>query len=228
MILNQTQIDEIYSKFIAPKNNPAYLNKYANYDFTKNLRTWPWEGKDFPRIVSLLEFNEFVKDKHFKNAVSFNGIGDPEWEYINCENKIDIDYLSDKEHNDLHLPFAIPSRSDFVMANQTLEHCWSPTLALENIYGQLAEGGICYLNVPALNIPHEISMHYYAGITPLGLGCLFKQAGFEILDIGFWGSLEYINFIFNNKQWPDYRQIKHVNEFANPCITWAMGRRNER
>jgi SAM-dependent methyltransferase len=228
-MLKQSEIDDIYKKFIAPKNNEAYLNKYANYDFTQNLKSWSWEGKDFPRVIALLEFAEFIKDYKFKNAVSFNGLNDPEWEYINTEKKRDFDHFDDMDKHDLHLPFAIPSLCDFFMTNQTLEHCISPALALQNIYNQMAQNGICFINVPALNIPHEIGMHYYAGITPLGLGCLFKQAGFELLDIGFWGSLEYINFIFNHKHWPDYRQLsRHGNEFENPCITWAMGIKTSR
>lgn len=225
-MLEQKDIDDIFNKWIAPKNNPTYLNKYVNLDMSRNNKQWRWEYKDFPRVVALLEFAQIVKDLKFKKAISFNGNDDPEWEYINCNVKNNINFLDDVITNDLHSFLSIPYGCDFFMANQTLEHCYNPSLVIQNIYNALIPGGYIYVNLPAINIPHDRGNHYYTGITPLGLGCLVQDAGFEILDIGFWGSLEYIDFIFKNRTWPDYRNLKsYKNEFDNPCITWVFAKK---
>ena len=86
--------------------------------------------------------------------------------------------------------------------NQTIEHLYNPTLCIENVYKHLKTGGIFYANVPANNIPHGVE-HYYTGIIPLGLALMTKSAGFEILEIGQWGNLDYLKYIFNQNNWGD-------------------------
>jgi hypothetical protein len=84
-------------------------------------------------------------------------------------------------------------------------------------------GGIVYMNLPSMNMPHSTPLHYYTGFTPVGLGCIFKQAGFEILDIGFWGNSNYYDFVLNKGIWPDYRQMTNYSyEKDKEAITWIF------
>lgn len=83
-----------------------------------------------------------------------------------------------------------------------------------------------YISVPSINLIHSKPCHYYIGMTPTGLGGIVKQAGFEILDIGFYGNKEYIEFLFKNNDWPNYTQIKNYTNDIN-CIvcSWIFAKK---
>ena len=38
----------------------------------------------------------------------------------------------------------------------------------------------------------------------MGLAMMFKEANFEILEIGQWGNYEYISRLFQTHSWPGY------------------------
>lgn len=110
------------------------------------------------------------------------------------------------------------------MLNQVLEHTYDPIRCLKNLYPYMREGGIIYINVPVVNLPHDTPWHYYTGYTPTGLRAIVQAAGFEILAIGQWGNLEYIDRMFKTRSWPDYRALKNpgLNEIEHPVITWIF------
>ena len=79
MILSEMDIYDIYNKFVVPKFNN--LDKYKNLPLDFNNKNWKWEDKDFPRVISLLEFKSFLEkigNPIFQNVLSFNGANDPE------------------------------------------------------------------------------------------------------------------------------------------------------
>lgn len=227
MNLTEQDIEEIYKKFIISKNNSNYLNRYQTLPPNPN-KNWDWVGKDMPRIFAVLEFKKFI-DEHklsFDKVLSLNGSGDPEYEHLNYKEKINYNYIDDKINYDLH-NLNLPIKDfDFFMSNQTLEHVYDPVKVVKNIYKHLKKGGMVYMNLPAVNVPHSTPFHHFTGITPVGLGCIFKSAGFKILDIGFWGNASYHNFIFNRYQppkWPDYKQVtNYTSNFERPVITWIF------
>ena len=142
------------------------------------------------------------------------------------DKKVNYDYEDDKINHDLH-SLNLPEKDfDFFMSNQTLEHVYDPVLVVKNIYKHMRKGGLVYMNLPAVNIPHSTPFHHYTGFTPVGLGCIFKSAGFKILDIGFWGNANYHNYIFNHyspPKWPDIRIIKdYGSHFERPAVTWIF------
>jgi len=228
MILSESDIIGIYQKYILSKNNSDYLNRYEILPENPN-KNWDWNNKDFPRVISILEFKKYIDENklEFNKILTFNGADDPEYEHLTYKEKINYNYVNDKINYDLH-NLNLPVKDfDFVMANQTLEHVYDPVKVVRNLYDHLSDGGIIYMNLPAVNIPHSTPFHHFTGITPVGLGCIFKSAGFEILDIGFWGNSSYHNFIFNHKNdWPDYKQITdYRSDIDRPVITWIFAKK---
>lgn len=228
MFLNYSDINNIYYRFIKPKQGTEYLNRYSTLPLHLNNKNWRWEGKDLPRVMSVLEFSKFSSENNlsFENVLSFNGINDPEYEFIRFSNIKNYNYLDDTEKYDLHKLELDENNFDFFMCNQTLEHVYDPCLVLRNIHKYLKKDGILYCNVPCINMAHDTPHHHYAGFTPTGLGCVVSQAGFEILDIGFWGNTEYINFMMNNNDWPDYTKINNYSsEINKEVICWVFAKK---
>lgn len=229
MFLKKEDIDDIYQKFVVPKQTEEYRNRYKNLPLELNNKKWKWEGKDFPRVISLLEFEKFLKsmgNPNFENVLSFNGTEDPEYEYLNYTNLINYNYLENTFKYDLHNLELEKKDFDFFMSNQTLEHLYDPCLVVRKIFDHIKPNGIVYMNLPAMNMPHSTPYHYYAGFTPVGLGCIFKQAGFEILDIGFWGNSQYYDYTLMKNIWPDYRQLSnYTTEKDKEAITWIFAKK---
>lgn len=224
--LSDADINEIYTTFVKPNYNDEYKMRYVPLPLHKNnLSSYPWEGKDLPRVFALLEFERFIVMHQIRcnKGLAINGL-DPEWNYLPYKNVVQTQYLDNPEKYDLHVLNLDEKDFDFVMVNQTLEHVWDPIRCLEKLYDHMVKGGILYLNVPANNIPHSTPWHYYTGFTPVGLGALVRAAGFKILSIGQWGNVEYLKKMFDTNSWPDYRQFKNpgVNDIDCPCITWIF------
>jgi SAM-dependent methyltransferase len=226
--MNKSEIYDIYNKYIKINETTEYSNKYVPLPLEYNNKNWKWEGKDFPRVISLLEFKRYMEkyNFHFNNVLSFNGSNDPEYEYIKYNNITNYNYESDIINYDLHTLNLKKKDFDFVMINQTIEHLYDPILCLENIYDHLNKDGIFYANVPTNNIPHSTPEHYYTGITPSGLGVMTKLAGFNILEIGQWGNREYLNILFSTG-WSDYKysNTPGINELDCPLITWVLAKK---
>lgn len=225
-MLTREQIQEIYS-FVKENKDPEYLNKYNALPLDLNNGEWKWEGKDFARIISLLEFREFMQKNNFgvSDLLTFSGQGDPEVEFINHATWTDLCYDTDPDIADLHV-LNLPKKDfDFVMINQVLEHLYNPLLCIQNIYNHMKKDGILYVSAPANNKPHQEPYHFYTGFTLMGLGVLLKISGFKILKLGQWGNKEYLNTVFNSKNWPDYRKLKFpsINDYACPITVWGFG-----
>lgn len=225
-MISEVEIQEIFDKFVKVNYNEEYDNRYQRLPFDVNNKKWKWEGKDFPRVIALLEFKRYMEKYNFSfdRILSFNGLNDPEYEYLNFKELVNIQYEKDPIKNDIHT-FKINEKFDFIMMNQTIEHLYDPIRAIKNLYNHLNTGGIFYANVPANNIPHSEPFHYYTGITPVGLGVMTKLAGFEILEIGQWGNKEHLNKLFN-LGWIDYTSMENTkNDRSCPMITWILAKK---
>ena len=79
--LKETDIVAIYEKYVKPNSTGEYANRYVPLPLEKNIRNWKWEGKDFPRVIALLEFEKFINGHNLASnkGLALNGI-DPEWE----------------------------------------------------------------------------------------------------------------------------------------------------
>jgi SAM-dependent methyltransferase len=228
-VIENSTIEDLYTRYVKIHDTPEYRNQYVPLPVTKNNKKWKWEGKDFPRIISLLEFEKYIQKYNFNinDLLIFNGENDPELEYLEgrIKNIHHGLYEQDTFNYDLHR-FNLPKKDyDFICLHQTLEHVYNPYQCLVNIKKHLTPDGYVYINVPACNIPHSDPFHYYTGYTSMGLTALAHQAGFKILEIGQWGNTEYLVNLFTRQPgWSDYTQLSNpgLNEFYNPVITWGL------
>jgi len=223
-MITNNDIQEIYQIYLR-NNNFKYLNKCVGIDQRKNTKMWTWDGKDFPRVAAMLDLQEYVEKYNIKseNMLLFYE-NEPEMEYIPHKNKYIYDYEKNEKY-DLH-QLEIPDKDyDFSMLCQTLEHLYDPLMCVKNIYKYLKDDSYFYINVPTINIQHMLPYNFYTGFTPVGLGCLLKNAGFKVLEIGHWGNFSYLNNLFLNKQWSDYNSINLINDFTIPCQTWALAKK---
>ena len=228
MRLSKGEISEIYERYVNVNYTAEYANKYVPLSFKLNNKLWRWENKDFPRVIALLDFREYMLkyNREFNSVLTFNGSVDPELEYMNYEHLYDYNY-DDNLKYDLHCLDLGKNDFDFAMINQTIEHLYDPILALRNIKGHMVNGGMFYANVPCDNVPHDIPYHFYTGLTPVGLGVIVKLAGFDILEIGQWGNKTYFKQMYDNL-WSDYTYDANpgYNDINCPLITWCLAIKN--
>lgn len=86
--LTENDILEIYHKFVSSKNNETYLNRYNTLPPNPN-KNWDWYGKDFPRVIAVLEFKKFINENNlkFEKILTLNGDTDPEYKHLVYEKK---------------------------------------------------------------------------------------------------------------------------------------------
>ena len=230
-MISDSKIEELYEKHIKVNYTEEYKNRYHPLPVDRNNKNWKWEGKDFPRVISLLEFDRYINKYNFQinKLLLFNGQNEPETEYLKGRYKqiLNINYEDNPEKYNLHNLQINHDNFDFVTLNQTLEHVYNPYTCLTNIKKYIAKGGYLYINVPACNTPHSEPFHFYTGYTPMGLAALAYEAGYEILEIGQWGNKEYLGRLFGitgQRWWADYTMLENpgINEIENPVITWGL------
>lgn len=210
-----------------------YANRYSELPMYLNSRRWDWKRKDFPRVIALLEFRRYVMElnKEFKKILTFNAPYDPELLYLKYKARRNYNYEDNPVKYDLHTVNLEERDFDFCMVNQTFEHLHNPLMCAINIYNLLSENGIFYMNVPTLNIMHDLPYNFYTGFTPIGLGVMLYEAGFDILSIGQWGNRGYFSSVLNTGKWADYRYSSDkpgFNEMDYPIITWCFAKKNGR
>ncbi|CAK9105414.1 unnamed protein product [Durusdinium trenchii] len=93
---------------------------------------------------------------------------------------------------------------DFCILGQTLEHLYDPYLAVQNLFDVTAPCGFLFTSTPFANIPHMMPHHHYH-YSSMGLAMLFHRAGFEVVEIGQWGSQEYLSKLFQTTLAADER-----------------------
>lgn len=220
-LFTDIEIQEVYQKHFLNKRK-EYLLKFNKIPKELNNKSWRWEGKDYPRVRSLVDFSSWIKKYeigNIKNLLSTD-LSDPELEFMKYEHLTHIPY--ENGINDLHTLNLSFKSYDFVIFNQTLEHLYNPFICVQNLYNHLNIGGHLYTTVPTINIPHMVPFHFW-GITPMGLCMIMKSVGFEILEVGYWGNQNYINKLFKNHFWPDYNTLNSTqNELNNECQCWIL------
>lgn len=220
---SEAEIVDVFNKHV---NKPhEYYKKYEDVPLKLNTKKWKWETHDWARIPCFLDMDEWFRElriNHFGKVLS-TCHGDPELEYIACDNLVIAEYKDGK--NDLHT-LNLPDKDfDLIMFHQTIEHLYNPFVAVDNLYAHLKVGGYLFTSAPTINIPHMMPFHFN-GYTPMGLCMLMMSAGFKVINIGFWGNMEYIDFMFRFGTWPNYMQLMHdgkiVNEPGKHVQSWVL------
>ena len=206
----------------------SYFKEYENVPPCP-LRSWgySWKDNDYPRVGCTLDFRSWIHTHNLSTpaVLGYTCETDPELEFLQPAEKILVDYPK----YDLHtIGTSFPQTFDFFLFNQTLEHLYNPFMAVKNIYDCMKPGGTVFTSVPTINIPHLTPIHF-GGFTPMGLATLFMSAGFEVIEIGQWGNLEYIQRLWSTHQWPGYNTLQKnnriTNERDNCCQTWILVRK---
>jgi len=217
-MLSITDIRRIHEK--------VYIPMYDRPLIELDDGNWRWEGKAFSRIPCLIEFRKIVEELGLcpKNMLVLNGAHDPEIEYTPSDRIVHGSHDEDPLKYDLHTMDLEEKTFDFIMCNQTLEHLYNPFKAMEVIHSHLEEGGLFFANAPVNNIPHDTPFHFYTGFTAVGIGALMVESGFDILKLGQWGNLKYLQDMFKNK-WLDYKESSWENDPKCPVECWVLARK---
>jgi SAM-dependent methyltransferase len=222
----EQELNELYwNKIHLPD---SYFQQYEHVPPCP-LRSWDysWKNNDFPRVWCTLDFRSWIHKYGLSSpaVLGYTCETDPELEFLQPSEKILVDYPT----HDLHtIGTSFPHTFDFFLFNQTLEHLYNPYLAMKNIYDCMKPGGVVFTSVPTINIPHMTPIHF-GGFTPMGLATLCMSAGFEVLELGQWGNLEYIQRLWSTHQWPGYTTLQKnnrvTNERDNCCQCWILVRK---
>uniref|UniRef100_A0A6C0K171 Methyltransferase type 11 domain-containing protein n=1 Tax=viral metagenome TaxID=1070528 RepID=A0A6C0K171_9ZZZZ len=225
-MFSEKQIQAIYANHV---NLPdSYFRKYEKLPACP-VPSWnySWQNFDFPRNWCVLDFIEWANKYGTRTTghLAYTCDTDPELEFITASKKTKLEYPP----HDLHtIGNTYKNEFDFFIVNQTIEHLYNPFTAIKSIYETLTPGGYVFASVPTINIPHSTPIHY-GGYNPMGLAMMFKEANFEILEIGQWGNYEYISRLFQTHMWPGYDMIQHdgivTNERRNVAQCWILARK---
>jgi SAM-dependent methyltransferase len=227
-LFTEKDIIDTYNQHVVKE--PSYFNKVdERYQTLSKEDKDRWFDKDFPRLASIFDFQDWVdkyKLKQVDNLLATCNT-DPELEYIKSNNTVFCDYSENKKY-DLHTLDLEFKKYDLIIFNQTLEHLYNPFISMQSLYNHLKVGGYLYTTVPTLNIPHMVPFHFW-GITPIGMCMLSKSVGFDVLECGYWGNLKYINYIFSHSGWPTTADVMEnsgviTNDSSLTCQsqTWVL------
>ena len=226
---SEADLIKIYQKI---KKNEAYFKKYEDLmPFQDGKIEKLYIGRDYPRIPCVLDFKEWIKKYKIEPTnMIYTCETDFELNYIKSKKSTLIKYDPTTNCGDLHLLNLAKKDYDFFLFSQTIEHLHNPFIAIRKISDHIRIGGYVFTSVPTINIPHMTPVHF-AGIYPMGLAVLFESVGLEVLELGMWGNLDYLNFIFTNHSWPDYHQLKKMgngiikNEEKNVSQCWCLAKK---
>jgi 2-polyprenyl-3-methyl-5-hydroxy-6-metoxy-1,4-benzoquinol methylase len=234
-LLNASQIQSLWNR-IRPTPNYFYQHKHINKYFTENpatqwVRTW-MNGKEFSRVVCLLDFHRWSLKYGFNNVKNLLITDDdPELHFIQAQKK--ITYKHTRDGGDLHYieEAEVPSDCvDFVLFSQTLEHLYDPLLCLMNLRDKLKVNGMIFSSVPTLNTQH-MTPHHFFHYTPFGLATIMERAGFEVLEVGQYGSWKFEQKVLGELSWPDHTNFIVGGELdidpRRPDNVWVLARKKE-
>ena len=213
--------------------NEKYNKKLSNYF-------------SFSRVVALSDFHRLIHqinlDNFSKVAVISGSINEPELKLINYENieildfnedsgifDLDVDWKQIGNSNSIDSKFYKGDEYNFVFCNQVFEHIFSPIQAIKNIYYITKKNGYAWITVPTINCIHGDPHFYSAGYHPRYLDRLCRGAGFEVINIGAFGSRKYLahavqgHWCFHDELKPGFRSKR---DFAHPYFAIQDGRKN--
>jgi len=221
----EDELKEIYEKIRLPE---AYFQKSSRRTLPPSPIGRQWtKAFDYPRTQCILDFRDWVQKYNLQKPRHLGcTFDDFELKFMSPEKKTVLTYPP----HDLHtLSQTCTEKFDFFIFSQTLEHLYNPYKAVGEIASLVESGGYVFTSVPTINIPHSTPIHF-SGIYPMGLAVLFLVNGFEVVEMGQWGNLQYIQKMFATHSWPSYvdlkdKQGKVPNEERNVCQCWILARK---
>jgi SAM-dependent methyltransferase len=188
-------------------NDKDVLDFISKFDLSYNKKLSNYFN--FSRVVILSDFHRLISEMKKNNfqrvAVVSGSLDEPELKLINYDS---VDILSYKENNSFNLDddwkdnnnnFNLDfsqesSKYDFVFCNQVLEHICSPIQGIKNIHYITKKNSYAFISIPTINCIHGEPHFYSAGYHPRYLDRICREAGFQVLHIGAWGSRKYLAY----------------------------------
>jgi len=205
-------IAELYERLVLANNTECYTHRYDGYDFVARFGLDAAHYLDFPRLITILEFERIVAERGLRaiRMLMVNGgpEGDPELACIESDEIDRIDFEVDPRRHDLHVLEVDRTDYDFVLMSQTLEHLYDPVRALRNLASVMRPGGFLWTSVPTVSFQHSLPAHFSTGFTPIGLVCLCEQVGLTTVEVGQWGNAKYIGCLFDLGIIPGYFDLR--------------------
>jgi SAM-dependent methyltransferase len=186
------------------------VSKYYDADYFN----WQKSIGEFGGWANQTKFLEYLKEDDI--VLDFGCGGGFLLDGLNVKKKIGIeinpDAIKSAKSKDIEVyndTDKVPNNYvDKIISNNALEHTLRPLDELKSLYNKLKKGGMIVFVVPCESItyeykPNNINHHLYSW-SPMCLGNLFTEAGFELIE-----SKSYIH------KWPpDYIEIaKKGREF---------------
>jgi SAM-dependent methyltransferase len=211
-VFEGSAVEDLFERAIAVNDTPEYLGRYDSFDFRSRFSAEQLRKVEFPRLITILEFERMVNERGIRaeRVLNLNGgaDGDPELPSL-PHDVVDIgDHDVEPDRYDMHALVLDRHDYDFVLFSQTLEHLYNPLLALDNVHDALRPGGYVFTSVPTISPLHQLPYHFQTGFTPIGLAALFAQAGFEVLEVGQWGNAKYASCLFDLQIYPTYHDLR--------------------
>lgn len=223
---DENELKEIYEKIRLP---PSYFEQSSNRPLPSSPIGRQWvKAFDYPRSQCILDFKDWVSKHNLQQPEHLGAtFEDFELTFLQPKKKTILPYPPHDLHTLTNTYQGEPF--DFFIFNQTLEHLYHPYRAVNEISALVKEGGYVFTSVPTINIPHSTPIHF-SGIYPMGLAVLFMSNGFEVVEMGQWGNLQYIRKMFTEHNWPSYHDLKDKqgkvpNEERNVCQCWILARK---
>jgi len=172
----------------------SHFLKSLSNDFSLKLIT----VTDPARIVSLISFNQFLKNSSLeikRIAVVSGSMTEPELLFCPANAQVNLLSFEDdpvlfdlnkdwsqsawKQHHQVY---------DLVLCEQVLEHLLDPARAFHNLAALVKPGGVVHVSVPAINNTHGEPYYFYAGFPCATLETFAVNAGLDLLECDSWRS----------------------------------------
>lgn len=231
--LEPAEVQAIHERYV--RKDQTYLGKYPTIESLEaagiTKHGYSLKGSDAPRAFTIADFQDWVaKYGIWPSKVLAFCAGDYELPFLPY-GSLDVAVYDGTPKYDLHCLDLPVKDYDFALLSHTLEHLNSPEICIRRIFEHLAPGGYVFASLPTVSIPHCVPNHFL-GYQPDGLACLFVRCGFDLVDIGYWGNVDYAVKMFTahcTKQghtWPDVYALSDIrNDPELPCQSWVLARR---
>ncbi len=168
------------------------MNSTNNSHYNKEYFDWQRPLGEFGGWANLTKFEEYISPDDF--VLDFGCGGGFLLKNIECKKRVGVEINPEAAKIALENGAEVYSAVDAVpdnyvdkiISNNALEHTLHPLSELKKLYKKLKTGGMFIFVVPCESItyeyvPNDINHHLYSW-SPMCIGNLFTEAGFEVLE----------------------------------------------